>query len=119
MNHCSVSLARDFNLKVGTQRINLALSSAFCLAAKTRSVHLWEGLTMADGALAPYRMLDLTNERGLLCGKIFADLGADVIRLNPRAATVPGTSALSIRMYVIRRRACSGGLSTQGRRALP
>jgi benzylsuccinate CoA-transferase BbsE subunit len=34
-------------------------------------------------ALAPYRMLDLTNERGLLCGKIFADLGADVIKIEP------------------------------------
>lgn len=38
---------------------------------------------MADGALEPYRMLDLTNERGLLCGKIFADLGADVIKIEP------------------------------------
>jgi len=33
--------------------------------------------------LAPYRVLDLTDERGLLCGKILADLGADVIQVEP------------------------------------
>ena len=31
--------------------------------------------------MAPYRVLDLTDERGLLAGKIFADLGADVIKI--------------------------------------
>lgn len=42
---------------------------------------------MPDGTetlfLAPYRVLDLTDERGLLCGKILADLGADVIQVEP------------------------------------
>ncbi len=33
--------------------------------------------------LTPYRVLDLTDERGLLAGKIFADLGADVIQVEP------------------------------------
>ena len=33
--------------------------------------------------LSPYRVIDLTNERGLLCGQILADLGADVIQVEP------------------------------------
>lgn len=33
--------------------------------------------------LSPYRVLDLTNELGLFAGKILADLGADVIQVEP------------------------------------
>jgi len=33
------------------------------------------------GMLSPYRVLDLTNERSYLCGKILGDLGADVIKI--------------------------------------
>ncbi len=33
--------------------------------------------------LSPYRALDLTDERGLLCGKILGDLGADVVQVEP------------------------------------
>lgn len=34
-----------------------------------------------DGILAPYRVLDLTDEKGFLCGRILGDLGADVIKV--------------------------------------
>ena len=34
--------------------------------------------------LAPYRVLDLSDERGQLAGQILADLGADVVRIEPR-----------------------------------
>jgi len=33
--------------------------------------------------LGPYRVLDLTNERGLSCSQILGDLGADVIQADP------------------------------------
>src|SRR5262245_66696142 len=33
--------------------------------------------------LSPYRVLDLSTQRGLLCGQILADLGADVVHVEP------------------------------------
>jgi len=39
--------------------------------------------------LSPYRVLDLTTERGFLCGQILGDLGADVIKVEPPGGT-PG-----------------------------
>ena len=36
-----------------------------------------------DRPLAPYRVLDLTPELGWLCGRILADLGADVVKVEP------------------------------------
>src|SRR3989304_4600389 len=35
----------------------------------------------AQGMLSPYRVLDMADEKGLLCGKILGDLGADVIKI--------------------------------------
>jgi crotonobetainyl-CoA:carnitine CoA-transferase CaiB-like acyl-CoA transferase len=36
---------------------------------------------IVDGMLSPYRVLDLTGEMGLMCGKLLGDLGADVIKI--------------------------------------
>ena len=33
--------------------------------------------------LAPYRVLDLTDGRGALCGRVLGDLGADVVKVEP------------------------------------
>jgi len=33
--------------------------------------------------LSPYRVIDLSDESGILCGQILADLGADVIQVEP------------------------------------
>jgi len=35
------------------------------------------------GLLAPYRVLDLTDNSGWLCGRILGDLGADVVKIEP------------------------------------
>ncbi|MBN2239868.1 MAG: CoA transferase [Dehalococcoidales bacterium] len=48
-----------------------------------------------SGMLSPYRVLDLTDEQGLLCGKIFSDMGADVIKLEKPG----GSSARNIGPY--------------------
>jgi benzylsuccinate CoA-transferase BbsE subunit len=40
---------------------------------------------MASELLKGFRMLDLADEKGALCGKIFADMGAEVIKLEPPA----------------------------------
>jgi benzylsuccinate CoA-transferase BbsE subunit len=34
-----------------------------------------------EGMLSPYRVLDLTDEKGFLCGKLLGDMGADVIKI--------------------------------------
>src|SRR5271169_2433735 len=39
--------------------------------------------TMSSELMKGFRMLDLADEKGALCGKIFADLGADVIKVEP------------------------------------
>ena len=39
------------------------------------------------GFLSPYRVLDLTDHRGLLAGRMLAQLGADVIQVEPPAGS--------------------------------
>ena len=41
------------------------------------------GSNEQDSALSPYRILDLSDGRGHLCGRILADLGADVLKVEP------------------------------------
>ena len=34
-----------------------------------------------EGMLSPYRVLDLSDERGWMCGKLMGDMGADVVKI--------------------------------------
>lgn len=36
-----------------------------------------------NNLLSPYRVLDLTDEKGYLCGRLLGELGADVIKIEP------------------------------------
>ncbi|MFC1845848.1 CaiB/BaiF CoA transferase family protein [Chloroflexota bacterium] len=42
---------------------------------------------MQEGFLKDVKVLDLTDEKGFLCGKILGDLGADVIKIEPPGGT--------------------------------
>ena len=49
----------------------------------SRGVNMPDNSNPVQQLLGPYRVLDLTDHRGLLCGKILADLGADVVQVEP------------------------------------
>ncbi|MDP7470513.1 MAG: CoA transferase, partial [Dehalococcoidia bacterium] len=36
-----------------------------------------------DTLLPPLRVLDLSDEKGFLCGRLLADLGCDVVKIEP------------------------------------
>ena len=36
-----------------------------------------------SGPLAALRVLELADEKGQFCGKLFGDLGADVVKIEP------------------------------------
>src|SRR5438270_9498727 len=42
-----------------------------------------QSVKMPSELLKGFRLLDLTDEKGALCGKLFADLGAEVIKVEP------------------------------------
>ena len=48
---------------------------------------------MADGLLCGFRALDLTDEKGFICGQILANLGVDIIKVEKpggdRARNIP------------------------------
>src|SRR3990170_4141548 len=76
------------SLKAGGRPIDSSLTALVKGGIKIYSIQSYKFLpkevSMAqktEGMLRPYRVLDLTDEKGLLCGKILGDLGADVIKI--------------------------------------
>lgn len=59
--------------------------------------------------LGAYRVLDLTTERGLLCGQILGDLGADVIKSSLQGVPPRATLDRSIKISHIQTAPYTGG----------
>lgn len=49
-----------------------------------------------NSSLANYRILDLTDEKGMFCARLLADMGAEVIRVDKPAAKLSPKSAIEI-----------------------
>ena len=45
-----------------------------------------------SGPLAGLRVLELADEKGHFCGKLFGDLGADVVKIEPLAESPAAVS---------------------------
>lgn len=84
----------------------------------------------AAGFLSGYRVLDLSDERGLLCGWMLARLGADVIQVEPPGGSTarsarplderapPGQQSLFWFAYATGKRSVSCNLDSSAGRAL-
>src|SRR5215212_6310465 len=76
------------------------------------------------GFLDAYRVVDFTDERGLLAGRLLADLGAEVIQVEPPEGSsarrvgpfAPGGGSLYWDAYAANKRGVTSDLSkTEGR----
>ncbi|HEY6598982.1 MAG TPA: CoA transferase, partial [Pseudomonadales bacterium] len=56
--------------------------------------------------LSDVRVLDLSDERGALCGQLLADLGADVIRIEPPGGSPMRTALPNELMWQVYARNC-------------
>jgi crotonobetainyl-CoA:carnitine CoA-transferase CaiB-like acyl-CoA transferase len=64
---------------------------------------------MTDGLLSGYRALDLTDEKGFICGQILASIGIDVIKIErPGGDPARNTPPLSIRTLRIQKGVFTG-----------
>lgn len=78
------------------------------------------------GFLSGYRVLDLTDERGLIAGRMLADLGADVVQVEPpggstartRAPLLDGGESLYFDAYAANKRGVVADRDTAAGRAL-
>ena len=71
------------------------------------------------GPLAGLRILELADEKGQFCGKLLADLGADVVKIERPAASRAATSGRSSTTSPTPSAACRSGTTTRPSAALP
>ena len=57
------------------------------MGAGSRAVLVERERADSGGFLSGYRVLDLTDERGMVAGRMLADLGADVVQAEPAAGS--------------------------------
>jgi crotonobetainyl-CoA:carnitine CoA-transferase CaiB-like acyl-CoA transferase len=70
------------------------------------------------GFLDAYRVVDFTNERGLLAGRLLADLGADVIQVEPPEGSSARRASYFWEAYAANKRGVTCDLETEEGRAL-
>lgn len=57
-----------------------------------------------EGMLGLHRVLDLTDEKGLFCGRLLADLGADAVKIGrPRGDHARNIGTWSIQVAAVAR----------------